>query len=256
MEFTTELCLAPCRKQHHHQHVKTSSESESSNNNSNKWSIGMNHHSRKRKVTMIEMMRFDNDHDRDRDHVVDLQQHLDQEVKNNRALPLDWEQCLDLHSGTMYYFNRKTSRKSWNRPKDAYHDDENDPNNRSLDLELNISSPSKYYNNVSTDHHQHNMMKLHHHQIPASSPSQEGNFSPSDGGSSRTNDDDDKDNNMVALACLNCHLLVILSKSSPCCPNCKYVHSLPPTIFHHNYPPQPNKAQFPTRPISTLSLLN
>ncbi|CAL1366086.1 unnamed protein product [Linum trigynum] len=249
MEFTTELCLAPSRKQHHHQHVKTSSESESSSNN-NKGSIGMNHHhSRKRKVTMIEMMRFDNDCD----HVVDLQQHLDQEAKNNRALPLDWEQCLDLHSGTMYYFNRKTSRKSWNRPKDAYHDNENDRNNRSLDLELNISSPSKYYNNVS-DHHQHNMMKLHHHQIPAS-PSQEGNFSPSDGGSSSTNDDD-KDNNMVALACLNCHLLVILSKSSPCCPNCKYVHSLPPTIFHHNYPPQPNKAQFPPRPISTLSLLN
>lgn len=32
--------------------------------------------------------------------------------------------------------------------------------------------------------------------------------------------------NMVALACSNCHLLVILCRSSPSCPNCKYVHSL------------------------------
>lgn len=31
---------------------------------------------------------------------------------------------------------------------------------------------------------------------------------------------------MVALACSNCHLLVILCRSSPSCPNCKYVHSL------------------------------
>ncbi|CAL1404633.1 unnamed protein product [Linum trigynum] len=209
MEFTTELSLAP------------------------------RNHSRKRKMT------FD-DCDRDPDHVVDLQI-LDREVmKNNRHLPLDWEQCLDLHSGTMYYFNRKTSRKSWNWPKDAYRDDENDLNNGSLDLELNISSSSsnKYYNN--------NIVSDHHHQIPASSPS------PSEEGNISTSDDKDN-NNMVALACLNCHLLVILSKSSPCCPNCKYVHSLPPTIFHHNYPPQPNghtKVQFPPKPISTLSLLN
>jgi hypothetical protein len=48
---------------------------------------------------------------------------------------------------------------------------------------------------------------------------------------------------------LNCHLLVILSKSSPSCPNCKYVHSLP--ILQS---PLPKVS--PSRSLSTLSLLN
>ncbi|KAG6575342.1 hypothetical protein SDJN03_25981, partial [Cucurbita argyrosperma subsp. sororia] len=51
--------------------------------------------------------------------------------------------------------------------------------------------------------------------------------------------------NMVALPCLNCHLLVILSKSSPSCPNCKHFHTLFPIPSSPNSPP-PN----------TLSLLN
>ncbi|KAF6161840.1 hypothetical protein GIB67_001138 [Kingdonia uniflora] len=44
-------------------------------------------------------------------------------------LPLDWEQCLDLESGDMYYLNKNTLKKSWNRPK-----------NQKLDLELNMST--------------------------------------------------------------------------------------------------------------------
>ncbi|KAH6778411.1 hypothetical protein C2S52_006049 [Perilla frutescens var. hirtella] len=97
-------------------------------------------------------------------------------------LPSDWEQCLDLQSGRMYYVNRKTSRKSWMRPEEK------------LDLELNMS----------TGHNKED------------SNSNSNSYSSS---SSTTN-------NMVALACSNCHLLVILCRSSPSCPNCKYVHSL------------------------------
>ncbi|MCL7032553.1 hypothetical protein MKW94_023041 [Papaver nudicaule] len=35
---------------------------------------------------------------------------------------------------------------------------------------------------------------------------------------------DDQAGEMVAAACMRCHLLVMLSKSSPCCPNCKFMH--------------------------------
>ncbi|KAI3459745.1 hypothetical protein Pfo_016408 [Paulownia fortunei] len=96
------------------------------------------------------------------------------DLQLKHPLPSDWEQCLDLQSGRMYYVNRKTSRKSWNRPEE-----------QKLDLELNIST------GCSSEQKESSTMS-----------------------------------NMVALACSNCHLLVILCRSSPSCPNCKYVHSL------------------------------
>ncbi|KAB2623020.1 hypothetical protein D8674_025202 [Pyrus ussuriensis x Pyrus communis] len=59
-----------------------------------------------------------------------LQTSVDLQLKD--PLPLDWEQCLDLESGKMYYLNRKTSRKSWKWPM----------NQVSVNLELNISTLS------------------------------------------------------------------------------------------------------------------
>ncbi|CAI9770893.1 unnamed protein product [Fraxinus pennsylvanica] len=104
-------------------------------------------------------------------------------------LPLDWEQCLDLESGRMYYLNRKTSRKTWSWPKE-----------QKIDLELNISSCNEKHNNWGSDNHQEMINKQQHSSNSSSS--------------------------MIALVCSNCHLLVILSRTSPSCPNCKYVHSI------------------------------
>ncbi|KAF9669510.1 hypothetical protein SADUNF_Sadunf14G0115100 [Salix dunnii] len=115
-------------------------------------------------------------------------------------------------SGRMYYLNRKTLRKSWSWPK-----------NQKLDLELNMST------------------------IPNC---------PDQWNSSRSSPEDSDSKNhassnssMVALACSNCHLLVILSKSSPSCPNCKYLHS-----FLALRSPLPKAS--PTRSLSTLRLMN
>ncbi|CAL9107288.1 unnamed protein product [Musa acuminata var. zebrina] len=124
------------------------------------------------------------------DHGIDLH--------HNHPLPLEWEQCLDLQSGNMYYLNRKTMKKSWVRLEE-----------NSMKLELNISTFG----------------------------SSETKKQCSSSGSS-----------MMALVCVNCHLLVMLRKSSPSCPNCKYVHSLPP-------PPPPQKLQA-VKPLETLSLLH
>ncbi|MCE3215444.1 hypothetical protein HAX54_002389, partial [Datura stramonium] len=110
-------------------------------------------------------------------------QEVDLQLKD--PLPLDWEQCLDLQSGRMYYLNRKTQRKTWDWPKD-----------QKLDLELNISS--------SFNHHQETMDDDHDHYY-----SKKQNKSSTSGSSS-----------MIALPCSNCHLLVIVSQSSPSCPNC------------------------------------
>jgi hypothetical protein len=61
--------------------------------------------------------------------------------------------------------------------------------------------------------------------------------------------------NMVAR-CTNCHLLVMLSKSSPACPNCKFVQPLAPATS-----PQPlmvarRRLDTAVKPLETLSLLH
>ncbi|WCJ41477.1 hypothetical protein M5689_022345 [Euphorbia peplus] len=165
---------------------------------------------------------------------------VDLHVKD--PLPMDWEQCLDLQSGRMYYLNRKTLRKSWNWPinKDHHH-------HQKLDLELHISAP---------DHHHHHYHHHHHHQDNNNNNSNYKKQAMTSSTSSNCNNnnnnrENNNNDNMVALACLNCHLLVILSRSSPSCPNCKYVHSLP--LISSN--PLP-KISAPSKSLHTLSLLD
>lgn len=117
-----------------------------------------------------------------------------------------------LQSGRIYYMNRKTLKKSWLRPKEEH----------ILDLELNISTGSTPDGNKNT--------------VTRENP--ERITSPA--------------GNMVAIACANCHLLVMLSKSSPSCPNCKFMHSLLPVMPQ---PPPPRQIQS-VKSLETLSLLH
>lgn len=54
---------------------------------------------------------------------------------------------------------------------------------------------------------------------------------------------------MVARVCMQCHLLVMLLKSSPTCPNCKFIHPIdlqtPPTttLFIASHPTKNNQSQ-------------
>lgn len=143
--------------------------------------------------------------------------HASLELQLNDPLPLDWEQCLDLHSGRMYYLNRKTMKKSWVRPKEEQ---------GALNLELNISTiPSSFDCKVR---------------------------------SVAVADDDTKSissicsaGHMVAVPCVNCHLLVMLCKSSPACPNCKFVQPSVPAM-----PQMPPRRLDAVKPLETLSLLH
>ncbi|XP_062197847.1 uncharacterized protein LOC133900661 [Phragmites australis] len=127
----------------------------------------------------------------------------------------DWEQCLDLHSGRMYYLNRKTMNKRWVRPKSM-------EEQGTLNLELNISTtPSSFESKGSpiTVANDTNII--------------------SSGG------------HMVAVPCVNCHLLVMLYKSSPACPNCKFVQPSVPMM-----PRTPPRRLDAVKPLETLSLLH
>lgn len=100
----------------------------------------------------------------------------DVDLHKRSPLPLDWEQCLDLNSGEMYYINTRTGERTFHGPRQR------------LDLELKISSET-------FDDIQH-----------------------------ETRNSSSMNNEMLAIACTQCHMFVIMSKYSPSCPNCKYVH--------------------------------
>nr|CAD1819954.1 unnamed protein product [Ananas comosus var. bracteatus] len=131
----------------------------------------------------------------------------DANSRKKRKHAWDEHPAAQTSSGRMYYLNRKTLKKSWIRPKE-----------QALNLELNIATLASSDANASSG-----SVALDEPRKHASS-----------GG------------NMVAVVCANCHLLVMLCKSSPSCPNCKYVHSLQP-------PPRHTDA---VKPVETLSLLH
>ncbi|XP_062202929.1 protein CURLY FLAG LEAF 1-like [Phragmites australis] len=141
--------------------------------------------------------------------------HASLELQLNDPLPLDWEQCLDLQSGRMYYLNRKTLKKSWIRPRE-----------QSVNLDLNISTTAV---DSSTTR--------------AGGPDED---EPKKSGTMRSG------GNMVAVPCANCHLLVMFCKSSPSCPNCRFVQPLAPATPQ----PVPHRRLDAVKPLETLRLLH
>ncbi|CAL4903666.1 unnamed protein product [Urochloa decumbens] len=147
------------------------------------------------------------------------------ELQLNDPLPLDWEQCLDLQSGRMYYLNRKTLKKSWVRPRE-----------QSVNLDLNISTTA------IVDASAGSFATPDEDAEPTKRPA----GAVSSGG-----------NNMVAVPCANCHLLVMLCKSSPSCPNCKFVQPLAPATPRAAVPqPAYRRLDATVKPLETLSLLH
>ncbi|KAJ4795512.1 hypothetical protein LUZ62_046758 [Rhynchospora pubera] len=148
-----------------------------------------------------------------RKHVDVSDDHVDLQLGRHEPLPLHWEQCLDLESGRIYYMNRKTLKKSWVRPKVE----------QTLNLELNIST-TPILNGITNSITKEDPKKI-------TSPA----------------------GNMVAIACANCHLFVMLCKSSPSCPNCKFMHSLRPAMPQQPLPPRKLES---VKSLETLSLLH
>ncbi|OEL24340.1 hypothetical protein BAE44_0014636 [Dichanthelium oligosanthes] len=148
------------------------------------------------------------------------------ELQLNDPLPLDWEQCLDLQSGQMYYLNRKTLRKSWVRPRE-----------QSVNLDLNISTAAIVDTSAGG----------------VAAPDEDAEPTKRHAGAPVTSGG----NNMVAVPCANCHLLVMLCKSSPSCPNCKFVQPLAPATPRAPQPlPAHRRLHAALKPLETLSLLH
>merc|ERR1711915_746099 len=61
------------------------------------------------------------------------------ELQMKSPLPIEWEQCLDLQSGRIYYVNRSTQLKTCQDPRVGGHGSVNQlTKDLRLDLELNL----------------------------------------------------------------------------------------------------------------------
>ncbi|KAG0467727.1 hypothetical protein HPP92_018717 [Vanilla planifolia] len=99
-------------------------------------------------------------------------------------LPMEWQRCLDIKSGEMHFYNTWTQRRTLDDPRLSHESTFLSPN---LDLELNLKcEPS--------------------------------------GGRLTLDADDTTGEEMLATVCARCHLLVVMHRESPSCPNCKFLH--------------------------------
>ncbi|XP_077224643.1 uncharacterized protein LOC143857963 [Tasmannia lanceolata] len=144
--------------------------------------------------------------------IYDIELHLE------RPLPLEWQRCLDLQSGQIHFYNTRTHQRTSTDPQQSPEPSSFKP--MSLDLELNLSFES---------------LKAHAHNN-SSELSKDFKLQREENSTgihlcslSEASLETDREE-MVTAVCMHCHMLVMLHKSSPVCPNCKFVHP----ITHNN----------------------
>ncbi|KAA8538078.1 hypothetical protein F0562_027686 [Nyssa sinensis] len=188
--------------------------------------------SKKRKMEELEVVEVFHKPVKDKS----LKSILNTELHLEPPLPLEWQQCLDIKSGQIHYYNTRTHNRTSKDPRSSP-EPPNSPGQMSLDLELNLPCGSVMKTHVGNTSIKHNS---------GSSSNNSGdeflNSSKNDrmklGGLRRAPswlafEGDQKE--MVTAVCKRCHMLVMMCKSSPACPNCKFMHSpdqSPPNLFN------------------------
>ncbi|XP_016490747.1 uncharacterized protein LOC107810472 [Nicotiana tabacum] len=141
-------------------------------------------------------------------------------------LPLEWQRCLDIKSGHIYFYNTRTQKRTSRDPRLSTTPEPPTPVHMSLDLELNLlpcGSLEKTQNSYFIGNNKNSDTKKN-------STEAQGLITRSP--SWLTFDVDQQE--MVTAVCKKCHMLVMMSTSLPTCPNCKFVNppdETPPTLF-------------------------
>ncbi|XVF64774.1 hypothetical protein PTKIN_Ptkin09bG0193700 [Pterospermum kingtungense] len=158
---------------------------------------------------------------------------FDMELHLETPLPLEWQRCLDIQSGQIHFYNTRTHTRTCEDPRRS--PEPSSPRHMSLDLELNLPCDSVRKTNA-TDHQ---LINKHNSVSPRKEFSVDKKISESGGLTQNLSwlaveMEDEKQQEMVATVCMRCHMLVMLCKSSPACPNCKFMHppdQAPPKLF-------------------------
>ncbi|KAL9258770.1 hypothetical protein AKJ16_DCAP06351 [Drosera capensis] len=173
----------------------------------------------------------------------DLGLHLD------TSLPSQSQRFLDIQSGQIHFYNTETHKRTHKDPRESAEvkpEPASPRRHMSLDLDLNLPCGS-CTTSVNKESNNKNLIKKRQDtdtklQINTGISFMKGmkGMSDKDGSpalslwSSSLEADDQQQQEMVATVCTRCHMLVMLFKNSPSCPNCKFMHPpdyTPPTLF-------------------------
>ncbi|KAL5559002.1 hypothetical protein UlMin_035213 [Ulmus minor] len=152
------------------------------------------------------------------------------ELQLETPLPSEWQRCLDIQSGKIHFYNSKTNTRTSKDPRSTLEPPsctttQSDDHILSLDLELNLTCDQSI---VKKNQAEEQSRPASLANLLAESTKQKKNSNPS------WLSLEAEEEEMVASVCLRCHMLVMLCKSSPACPNCKFMHTLdqtPPPLF-------------------------
>ncbi|KAM7256592.1 hypothetical protein ACFE04_012333 [Oxalis oulophora] len=145
--------------------------------------------------------------------IFDIELHLE------TPLPSEWQRCLDIQSGKIHFYNTRTEKRT---SKDPRLSADQPSDHKCLDLELNLTSDPQRKKKESSYNH----------------------FADRKNSSKDLSDllmGGDHEHEMIATVCVQCHLLVMMCKSTPACPNCKFMH-----------PPQQTTPKLFMKSLSTL----
>ncbi|XVE60485.1 hypothetical protein DITRI_Ditri05aG0132800 [Diplodiscus trichospermus] len=158
---------------------------------------------------------------------------FDMELHLETPLPLERQRYVDIQSGQIQFYNTRTHMRT---SEDARRSPEPpSPGHMSLDLELNLPYDSVRKINA-TDH----QLIKKHDSVSLTRVGSVDKKKNTSGGLSQNlsrlaaEEEVEKQEEMVATVCMQCHMLVMLFKSSPACPNCKFMHPPehgPPKLF-------------------------
>ncbi|PIN08129.1 hypothetical protein CDL12_05519 [Handroanthus impetiginosus] len=125
--------------------------------------------------------------------------------------PSEWQQCLDIKSGQIYFYNKRTNKRAMSDPRSSLAPHKKTP--MSLELQLNLPSQSLGKNDSCTTliHSRDNFV----------------NSNPIRDVTGLTRSPswltfEGEQQEMVTAVCKKCFMLVMMCKSSPTCPNCKF----------------------------------
>ncbi|XP_054789222.1 uncharacterized protein LOC129294766 [Prosopis cineraria] len=174
-----------------------------------------------------------------RKSIFDIELHLETPLPSDK-----WQRYLGVQSGQIH--NTKMNKKAAEDRKRSPEPEPPSPGNMSLDLGLNLTceSPRKkgggiYDINEKQSRSSSGVLNEHDLYIESSREDKKCSGGLTGSPSWLSSEVDHKE--MVATVCMRCHMLVMLCKSSPACPNCKFMH-----------PPDQNPSTFLKRRCSLL----
>lgn len=147
-----------------------------------------------------------------------------------------------MQSGQIHFYNTRTHKRTSRDPRRS--PEPPSPDHMSLDLELNLPCESQGRNDhikkQNSDHSSSNIKDsstvFYYSKNSGAGGRGVGRQTQQQRPPWLAFERDQQE--MVATVCSKCHMLVMLCKSSPACPNCKFMHppdQSPPKLFNQRF---------------------